>query len=65
MRRELSRKGRAFLVAGMLCIGVGAVAFAQSSAGSAPALPLVHFACGLLFGLGLTLNLASWFVGRP
>ncbi len=64
MRGDLSRKGRAFLVAGTLCIGVGAVGFTQLSVGAVAAPALAHFACGLLFGVGLTLNVASWFVGR-
>ncbi len=59
MRQNLSTKGRAFLVTGTLCVSTGA-AWVAVGAGS----PLAHAAGGLLVGLGLTLNLASWFLGR-
>ncbi len=60
MRRDLSEKGRAFLVVGTLCVSTGAVWYASGAAS-----PLAHLASGFLFGLGVTLNTASWFVGRP
>ncbi len=63
MRRELSWKGRAFLVVGTLCIGAGAVLFTQLPAGAGVAPALAHGASGFLFGLGVTLNIASWFMG--
>ncbi len=56
MRRDLSPRGRALLVAGTLCVSTGAVWFTVAAHS-----PLAHAACGLLFGLGLTLNVGSWF----
>ncbi len=56
MRGELSRTGRALLVAGTLCVSTGAVWFTAGADSG-----LAHAACGLLFGLGLTLNVGSWF----
>ncbi len=59
MRRNLTGKGRAFLVVGTLCLSTGAVWFTVGAHS-----PLAHAACGLLFGFGVTLNIASWVVGR-
>ncbi len=59
MRRDLSGKGRALLVLGTLCVSTGAAWFTVGAQSR-----LAHAACGLLFGLGVTLNVGSWFVGR-
>ncbi len=57
MRRNLSVKGRALLVVGTLCISAGAVWFTVGAHS-----PLAHAGCGLLLGLGVTLNVGSWFL---
>ncbi len=57
MRGNLSVKGRALLVAGTLCLSTGAVWFAVGAQSA-----LAHAASGLLFGLGLTLNVGSRFL---
>ncbi len=62
LRQELTMKGRAFLVAGTLCVGLAAAGTALTPAGTGS--DLLHFARGVLYGLGVTLNIASWFVGR-
>ncbi len=64
IRRALTTKGRVFLVAGTLCVCVGAAGTAVLPAGAGPHAEVIHFARGLLVGLGVTLNAASWFVGR-
>ncbi len=56
MRRDLSGKGRAFLVAGTLCVNTGAAWFAVGAHSA-----LAHAACGFLLGMGLTLTVASRF----
>lgn len=55
MRRDLTLKGRAFLVAGTLCVSTGAAWFTVGAHSA-----FAHAACGFLYGLGLTLNVASW-----
>ena len=62
LRPDLTVKGRVFLFLGTLCIGFAAAGTALAVPG--PHADVMHFARGVLYGLGLTLNIASWRIGR-
>ncbi len=64
MTRDLTTKGRVFLVAGTLCVCIAGAATALLPAAPGPHADLVDFSRGLLYGLGVTLSVASWFMGR-